>query len=299
METTVSERCIKMRAEFGDLPSRAISFFNLMGKAEFCFDAEGGILRFSTDGVEDLGEADFDKTHSSENAFHLMLKGAAAELDAAISYIGFEQAERNLCEVAGKSFDEVASAGAEKWEDYLSKIELYGETPKETLKTFYSCMYRTATFPNIAYELDESGNAVHYSLYSGNVGKGVRYANNGFWDTSRTAFPLYSIIAPEIYSGMLESALSDYDECGYLPRWVTIAEVGCMPSTLIDGVAAQGIECGLVTEDTANRLLDAMLKHAETAANEERFGREGITAYKKYGYVPSDMYKESVNLTTA
>lgn len=312
MEATVSERCIKIRAELGDLPSRAISFFNLMGKAGFSLDAERGILRFSTDGVEDgiaknfkmycavrivRGEVDFEKTHSSENAFHLMLKGTAAELDAAISYISFEQAERNLREIAGKSFDEVTSAGAEKWEDYLSKIELDSETPKETLKTFYSCMYRTATFPNIAYELDESGVPMHYSPYSGRVEKGVRYVNNGFWDTSRTAFPLYSIIAPEIYRGMLKSALNDYDKCGYLPRWVTIAEAGCMPSTLIDGVAAQGIECGLVTGNMANRLLNAMLKHAETAANEERFGREGIAAYKKYGYVPSDMYKESVNLT--
>ena len=51
------------------------------------------------------------------------------------------------------------------------------------MKTFYSCMYRTATFPNIAYEYDKDGNAVHYSPYTGDVQYGVRYANNGFWDT--------------------------------------------------------------------------------------------------------------------
>ena len=214
-----------------------------------------------------------------------------------MSYISFEQAELNLSEINDKSFEEIMGDSERSWEQYLSKIELDVSTDDDIMKTFYSCMYRTATFPNIAYEYDGKGNEVHYSPYTGVVQDGIRYTNNGFWDTSRTTFPLYALIAPEIYRAMLKSALNDFSECGYLPRWVTIAEVGCMPSTLIDSVIAQGVACGIVEEKEAKMLLDAMIKHAENAANEERFGRSGIEEYKKYGYVPSDLYKESVNLT--
>lgn len=312
VKATVSERCIKVLAEFRDIPNRIISFFNIMGNLECRFDSKNNFIYISTDGAEPgIAEnfrkyyiinpindcADFEKSYVSNNAYHLMLKGETAELNIAMSYISFEQAELNLREIADKSFEEITCDAERSWEQYLSKIELDDSTDDDIMKTFYSCMYRTATFPNIAYEYDKKGNEIHYSPYTGGVCDGIRYTNNGFWDTSRTTFPLYALIAPEIYRGMLKSALNDFSECGFLPRWVTIAEVGCMPSTLIDSVIAQGIICGIVEEKDAKRLLDAMIKHAEIASDEERFGRSGIEEYKKYGYVPSDLYKESVNLT--
>jgi predicted alpha-1,2-mannosidase len=312
VKATVSERCIKILAEFGDIPNRAISFFNIAGNLESKVDGKNKYIYISTDGVEQ-GIAqnfkryyiisptndcvDFEKSYVSNTAYHLMLKGETAELNIAVSYISFEQAELNLHEVVDKTFKEVMSDGEQAWEQYLSKIELDPATNEDIIRTFYSCMYRTATFPNIAYEYDENGREIHYSPYIGDVCNGIRYTNNGFWDTSRTTFPLYALIAPEIYRAMLKSALNDFSECGFLPRWVTIAEVGCMPSTLIDSVIAQGVICGIVEEKDAKILLDAMIKHAEIASNEERFGRSGIEEYKKYGYVPSDLYKESVNLT--
>jgi hypothetical protein len=44
-------------------------------------------------------------------------------------------------------------------------------------------------------------------------------------------------------------------------------------------------------------LLEAMIKHATTSADDRRYGREGILDYIKYGYVPYDKHNESVNLT--
>lgn len=163
--------------------------------------------------------ADFEKSYVSNNAYHLMLKGETAELNIAMSYISFEQAELNLHEVVDKTFKEVMSDGEQAWEQYLSKIELDPATNEDIIRTFYSCMYRTATFPNIAYEYDKKGNEIHYSPYTGGVCDGIRYTNNGFWDTSRTTFPLYALTAPEIYRAMLKSALNDFSECGFLPRW--------------------------------------------------------------------------------
>lgn len=312
IEAAVSERCVKIRAEFGDIPKRAISIFNIMGNSALEVKIKNDAVYLTADGIEPgiaknfkrfyvirplNGYINIEKSLISKNACHLMLSGSGAELNISVSYISFEQAELNMREINGKTFKDVQSESEQLWEKYLSKIKLDSSTDESVMKTFYSCMYRTATFPNIAYEYDKDGNAVHYSPYTGGFQYGVRYANNGFWDTARTTFPLYALIAPEIYVAMLKSALSDFKECGFLPRWVTIAEVGCMPSTLIDAVIAQGVECGFVNEKDARELLDAMIKHAEVAGSEKRFGREGIEEYKKYGYVPSDLYKESVNLT--
>ena len=158
-------------------------------------------------------------------------------------------------------------------------------------------MYRTGLFPHKAYEIDENGNAVHYSPYFGDARKGKRYTDTGFWDTYRTPFPLFSITQPELYKDVIEGALCDYEECGFLPRWVSIGEVGCMPSTLIDSVFAHAVTCNLVDRDTAKRMLEAMIHHANVTSADERFGRNAVDKYNQYGYVPCDMAKESVNLT--
>ena len=312
MSATTSERCVKIRAKFGDISNRKISIFNIEDGSEFKVDIKDNLVFFSTNGIEPgiaknfkkyyviepLNNCiDFENLHISENACHLSIVDKIAELNITMSYISFEQAELNLREVRKKSFDEVQKESEQSWEKYLSKIQLDESTNNDIMRTFYSCMYRTATFPNIAYEYDESGYEIHYSPYTGEVQNGIRYTNNGFWDASRTTFPLYKLIAPEIYNAMLKSALSDFEECGYLPRWVTIAEVGCMPSTLIDSVIAQGVISGIVDIEDGKKILDAMVKHAEICGSEKRFGREGIEEYKKYGHVPADLYKESVNLT--
>ena len=98
-----------------------------------------------------------------------MINSKIAELDIAMSYISLEQAELNLCEINGKSFENVQKEGEQAREKYLSKIQLDDLTDYDVMRTFYSCMYRTATFPNIAYEYDKHGNAIHYSPYTGDA----------------------------------------------------------------------------------------------------------------------------------
>jgi predicted alpha-1,2-mannosidase len=44
-------------------------------------------------------------------------------------------------------------------------------------------------------------------------------------------------------------------------------------------------------------MLDAMIHHANVASADERFGRNAVVEYNRYGYVPCDVAKESVNLT--
>ncbi|WP_018750538.1 GH92 family glycosyl hydrolase [Paenibacillus sanguinis] len=212
----------------------------------------------------------------------------------ATSFISPEQAELNLKREVDTSQDLLKEQATEAWNHYLHKIQVT-HSHEEYLRTFYGCLYRMFLFPQKFYELDADMQPVHYDTTAKAVKKGVMYTNNGFWDTYKTVYPLYSIIAPKEYEEMLEGYLNSYRETGFLPKWLSPDERGLMPGTLIDAViadaAAKGIGQKLMPE-----LLEAMVTAATTQSDKSCYGRQGTHDYMKYGYVPSS-YTESVNHT--
>jgi len=233
-----------------------------------------------------------------ENAgIHVTFANKQVNGKLAISYISEAQALANLAsELDGQTYESVQKAAENTWEEHLSRIEIESDD-EEQLRTFYSAMYRTFLYPHKAYEYNEKGEAIHYSPATGQVQDGVRYTDNGFWDTYRTIYPLYAVIAKEEYAEMLEGFINDYIYGGWLPRWISIGEVGCMPSTLIDAVIADAAVKGLISHELLEKALEGMIKHATTAGPEDRYGRNGVESYVKLGYVPYNEQDESVNLT--
>ncbi len=317
MELTPSDRCAKVRIKYDTYCQKAVTVYNILGNGCFELDAQSKMVYAWTDGHM-AGDAksfkmyavlhmddniDFAKSYVVNNGkndacVHLMLNDNAdtAEFGIAISYISFEQAQLNYGEIEGKTFDAVKSECNKEWEDYLFTIQI-DTVDKKELKTFYSCMYRTGLFPHRASEVNGDGKEVHYSPYTGKVYDGIRYTDNGFWDTYRTIFPMFTFTNRALYADVVKSMLNDYKEGGWLPRWLSIGEVGCMPSTLGDSIIAHAAATGIVEKDVLKELLDAMIHHANNKAPNRNYGREGIEEFNKYGYVPGDMYKESVNLT--
>ena len=244
-----------------------------------------------------IDSVDLDSSSTMENGAKIKINSKKAEGRVGISYISHEMALLNLeRECAGKLFECVKREAADIWEDRLGRITIETNDQNQ-LKTFYSCMYRAVLFPNKAHEIDKNGKAVHYSPFTGRVHEGKRYTNNGFWDTYRTSYTLFSMIAREEFAEILESFASDFDESGYLPRWTAMGEVGCMPSTLIDGVIAEAVSKGVGDEALHKRLLEGMIHHANVLSRNERFGRKCVDKYLKYGYVPYDFADESINLS--
>lgn len=212
----------------------------------------------------------------------------------AISYISEKQA---LCELGRvDDFSTTLENATRVWEKYLSKIEIDEENPTR-LRVFYSCMYRSFLFPHMAYELDENGEPIHYSPFKGEVKRGFRYTDYGFWDTYRTSISLFSMVSRNDLKKMLEGFLNDYLESGYLPRWTSLGEVGCMPSTLIDGAIAEAVCQGVGSRELHKGLLEGMLHHATVSSKIERYGRKCLDTYLKYGYVPYTSTHESINLS--
>jgi len=243
------------------------------------------------------GSVDYHSSYGGDGYMHLCLTKSVFECKIGISYISHQMAmDSVLRECGNKSFDVIKREAQNEWEEKLSRIEIDTED-EDQKRVFYSCMYRCFLFPHKAYEIKKDGGRVHYSSFDGTVKDGVMYTDTGFWDTARTQFPLFTLIAREEYAEMLEGFVNIYKESVFLPRWPSLDEAGCMPSTLIDPVILDAVYNKIGSPTLWKEALAGMIHHANKRGNEKRFGREGVEEYVKYGYVPCDLYRESVNLT--
>jgi predicted alpha-1,2-mannosidase len=214
----------------------------------------------------------------------------------ATSFISLDQAQRNLDNEIGEgSFDTVRKEASKIWEKILSTIQIESDEERQRC-TFYSCFYRTCLFPRIMYEYNELGKQIHYSPFSGKIHSGPMYADNGFWDTYKTVYPLYSILFPSLLNEMLEAWTNAYKEGGWMPRWVSPGERNSMPGTLIDAVFADAYVKGVRNYDVETAY-EGLLKHATQVSQNSFYGRKGLEYYDKLGYIPCDVQEESVSNT--
>ena len=315
-ELTPTERGAAIRLNYHDDRPSVLSFLPAKGNYTYRFDSNTNTLYGTTDGHSQDIAVDFkmyfvvkflDDAVDSENircvgknktaCIHVGVKKKTVEARIGISYISEEMAELAIeRECGSKTFEELKAEAEENWEEKLSRIQIETDD-EEQMRTFYSCLYRPFLFPHKAYELDEKGKLVHYTPCDGKTRSGVRYTDNGFWDTYRTVYPLYTLIARDEFAEMLEGFVNDYLECGWLPRWPSLGEVGCMPSTLIDAVIAEAAVNGIGSKEVLENALKGMIHHANNEAEDPRYGRNGALSYLKYGYVPRNEQRESVNLT--
>ena len=307
-ELSPTERGATLYLDFKDGRKPYLSFLTVEGENTYFLDKENAIL-YGTNNAQPRGTAkdfkmhfavkflggvvDFDASYEENGAMHIAFNAQQTEAQLGISYISREMAIDNITD---QTLAQAEKAASDIWESYLSRIEIDTDN-EEQKRTFYSCLYRCFLFPRKAHEIKNDGTCVHYSTVDGTVKLGVMYTDTGFWDTSRTLFPLLSLIAKEEYRDMLCGFVNVYRESGFLPRWYCLDEVGCMPSTLIDPVILDAVYNGIGESSLWECALEGMMHHANNKGKETRFGRKGVLEYLKYGYVPSDLYGESVNLT--
>ncbi|MCF1420522.1 GH92 family glycosyl hydrolase [Mangrovimonas futianensis] len=216
-------------------------------------------------------------------------KGEQVHARIASSFISKEQALQNLKEIGPNNFDTLKEKGKTIWNKELNRIKVTGGTVEQT-KTFYSCLYRTLLFPRKFYEMDATGNIVHYSPYNSEILPGYMFTDTGFWDTFRSLFPFLNFMYPQLNVHMQEGLANAYKESGWLPEW-----------------ASPGLRNIMVGNNSASVVADAYLKNKEQfpydietlyeavihgANNEgpmEAVGRAGAEAYKSLGYVPYDI----------
>lgn len=210
------------------------------------------------------------------------------------SFISEDQALLNLTREEQLAPSTYLKNSVSEWQGYFDRVQVEHTDPTHT-ETFYHNLFRMFLFPQTFYEIDENDQKIHYDTFNKEVKKGSLYTNNGFWDTYKTVYPFYSLIAQEKYVDMLEGFLNSYEETGFLPKWLSPDERGLMPGTLIDAVIADAAAKGIGT-DLMDRFLEAMKKAATVQSENSNYGRQGTYDYLEYGYVPHH-HHESVNHT--
>ena len=204
------------------------------------------------------------------------------------SFISLEQALLNLKELGDDSFDALVQEGRDAWNEALGRIEVEGGN-LDQYRTFYSCLYRSLLFPRKFYEIDKTGQIVHYSPYNGEVLPGYMYTDTGFWDTFRCLFPLLNLMYPSVNKEIQEGLINAYKESGFFPEWASPGHRGCMVGNNSASVLVDAYLKGVKVEDVET-LYKGLLHGTEHVHPEvSSTGRQGYDYYNRLGYVPYDV----------
>ena len=216
----------------------------------------------------------------------------------ASSFISSEQAELNLVESSGLTFDQARDRARGEWNARLGRIRVESDD-LDKLRTFYTCFYRTMIFPMSLWERDAAGRPVHWSPATGETRPGRYFSGTGFWDTFRALFPLMNLLSPEMNAQMMEGLENCWRESGWLPEWSAPGLTDCMVGNNSASVVADAWLSGVRGDFDVNELWKAVVHGANNAHPEQRAtGRFGVEHYNRLGYVPRDVgVKESAART--
>lgn len=237
-------------------------------------------------------------------------KGKTVELRVATSFISQDQAQKNLdFEVTGRSFDEVRSAVKDAWNERLGVITDVQGANDAQLVNLYSNLYRLNLYPNSQFENVGSKQSPKYQYASpfrkgqgeatptktnAPIGDGKLYVNNGFWDTYRTAWPMYSLLYPNgLTSELVDGFVQHYRDGGWVSRWSSPGYADLMTGTSSDVAFADAYMQGALPTDVALDAYDAALKNATVRPATSAVGRKGLERSPYLGFTDATTHQSA------
>lgn len=211
-------------------------------------------------------------------------------VETALSGVSQEAARRNYMAERAPSFAAYQAKVASAWERHLGTIRIPQATTLATARTFYTAMYHAMICPTVYSDVDGA-----YRGPDGKVhrGKGKHYSTFSLWDTYRTAHPMYNIILPRYNRDMVHSLVEfGHQNNGHLPIWnMWASETDMMIGHHSLPVIAAALEAGIYKPKDKEALRRTVLSTLN------RKGYRAMEEYRRLGYVPSDVHKESLSLT--
>lgn len=209
-------------------------------------------------------------THA--HARFALADGDQLMMKVALSPVSMENAQENMkAELPGWNFDDISAAADDAWEDELSAIRI--ETSDSRVREiFYTALYHTMIAPSTFSDVRE---------------KNTSYTTFSLWDTYRAAMPLYSIFQPQRYRDFINTMLRIYQKQGKLPVWhLHGCETDCMVGNPGIPPVADAIVKGFDGID-----YELAFEAMKTSALRPDRGQDHRM---KYGYIPCDLFNESV-----
>jgi len=214
--------------------------------------------------------------------------GGELDVEIAASFIDADAARALLdSQVAGRSLERVAEDGAACWDALLDRLELPG-ADDQLLRLTRSLQYRTLLFPRRIDEPDHDGEARHRCPDTGQVRRGVRLCDNGFWDTARTVYPWYALLYPDHLPSLLDGWLAGARSSGHLSCWSSPGHRNGMTGTYIDAVFADALSRGIDGWDLHEALYYLRQHCEQPVADDAPYGRVALDAYLHHGFVPHE-----------
>ncbi len=215
------------------------------------------------------------------------LKKPVLLVKTGISAVSMDGARKNLeKEIPGWDFLSVRQQARKAWEKALHKIVIKADKTTKTI--FYTALYHTMLAPNLFMDADGQYRGTDLKIHQA---KGfTNYTVFSLWDTFRATHPLYTIIDRQKDLDFIKTFLHQYENGGQLPVWELAGNyTGCMIGyhavPVIVDAWMKGITGFNVEEAYRAMKQSAMQNHL------------GLSAYKKYGYIPSDKASASVSRT--
>lgn len=200
------------------------------------------------------------------------INGSSASVRLGFSFVSIEKAEKNLAETDNMSFEEVKSAGQEKWNQLLGKIQI--DADKAYKRKFYSNLYHSLVKPM------QLANENPFGI-DGNCF--CDFAT--LWDMSKTQLPLVFTLYGDYSSKIINSLINIYKRYGHFP--ISFLLNGCDPSSdnqarclalnsIYDGYlrGVQGVDW--------NEALDCMIGDITKEANAPFFKGEKVSDYASH-----------------
>lgn len=204
----------------------------------------------------------------------------------ALSPIDVMGAKANMkAELPGWDFDAAVTAADKAWDKQLARVTV--ETAdKDKKEVFYTAMYHFMIAPSVF--CDANGD---YRGADGRIHRAgyTTYSTFSLWDAYRAAYPLMTLVCPDMQSDLANTFMSIFREQGKLPVWhLAGCETNCM-------VGSPGVPI------LADLVLKGFVKDKEQAyealKNSMMLEERSLGLLKKHGFIPWD--KEPENETVA
>ena len=218
-----------------------------------------------------------------------MQDGEELNMKIALSTTSIEGAKANMqAEVSHWNFATVHENAVNEWNKYLSRIRIEGTDVQKV--NFYTAIYHLFIQPNNIADVD--GKYVGPSREVSQSSDGLHYSTLSQWDTFRAAFPMYTLLSPEMIPGMVNSMLDYSEQKGHLPVWAlwgqeTYTMIGNHSVPMIVDAYLKGFD-GFDAERAYNEIKKSIVTSTHRKTNWD--------LYDKYGYYPFDLVRlESVS----
>lgn len=182
------------------------------------------------------------------------------------------------------------------WQDVIDNVQVAGGTERER-RIFHTALYNAYRMPTILSEPDGRYRGFDLDVHEAD---GHRYVSDlSMWDTYRTLHPWYSLTDPDLQrDSVLSLLLMSEQGLDGVPRWpAMLGETGSMIGESADIVIGDAAAHGLAGVDW-NRAFDVLYENSYgRMLGESGLGREGMEEYVELGFLPADVFDESVSKT--